>query len=257
MCGNKKIGDKLRKPIGIIKQYFFQHGCELLSETYKNTYELLDYRCRCGNIAQITFRHFQDIKKCELCRKSQRLTYDFVKSCFAKEGCELLETNYKNTLTPMKYKCACGNISKINFSNFQMGKRCKKCGTTIRNPRWIKDRSIAKANYVFSSRCRNMLFRCLKKTGHQKTYLSKEHLGYTHKQLLSHIMQHENWMNVKDKQWHIDHVFPIRAFLDHDIHDVKLINCLDNLRPISQEDNQLKSDKYDKSEFQQWLNGKL
>jgi hypothetical protein len=27
----------------------------------------------------------------------------------------------------MKYKCSCGNISKITFSGFQQGSRCKKC----------------------------------------------------------------------------------------------------------------------------------
>jgi hypothetical protein len=31
---------------------------------------------------------------------------------------------------------------------------------------------------------------------------------------------------------HVDHIFPIQAFLDHGILDLKTINALDNLRPM-------------------------
>jgi len=49
---------------------------------------------------------------------SKKHNYEYVKGCFKEQGCELLEKEYKNNKTKMKYKCNCKNISKITFSNF-------------------------------------------------------------------------------------------------------------------------------------------
>ena len=58
---------------------------------------------------------------------------------------------------------------------------------------------------------------------------------------------------VKNKKWEVDHVFPIKAFLDYGISDLKIINCLDNLQPLSEYDNCSKNAKYDCVEFEKWL----
>jgi len=47
--------------------------------------------------------------------------------------------------------------------------------------------------------------------------------------------------------------FPIQAFLDHGILDLSLINRFDNLRPIIGPENLSKADKYDETDFKQWL----
>ncbi len=59
---------------------------------------------------------------------SKKHTLEYVKEFFEEQGCELLETEYKNYTTKMKYRCSCGNISKIHFGNFKNGRRCNKCG---------------------------------------------------------------------------------------------------------------------------------
>ena len=71
-----------------------------------------------------------------------------------------------------------------------------------------------------------------------------------------HIQSYSNWNVVVNGKWHIDHKFPIKAFLDYGIIDLKIINGLDNLQPLSQKDNLIKHDKYDKIEFEKWLKGK-
>jgi very-short-patch-repair endonuclease len=53
--------------------------------------------------------------------------YKDVYDYFIKENCELLEKEYINNNTLMKYKCSCGNISTIRWRLFQSGKRCKEC----------------------------------------------------------------------------------------------------------------------------------
>ena len=55
-------------------------------------------------------------------------TYEYVKRYFDEQGCELMEKQYIGSGTKMRYRCRCGNISKICFSSFKNGTRCKKCG---------------------------------------------------------------------------------------------------------------------------------
>jgi hypothetical protein len=56
-----------------------------------------------------------------------RLKYSYVKEQFAVNGCELLSDTYVNAHTLMEYRCVCGNLAKINYSNFKSGRRCNKC----------------------------------------------------------------------------------------------------------------------------------
>jgi hypothetical protein len=109
---------------------------------------------------------------------------------------------------------------------------------------------------LFKQRCYKMLRRFLTLTGENKTYRTSEMLGYDHIQLQEHIMNHPNYEIVKNKRWHIDHIFPLKAFLDHNIFDVKLVNCLENLQPITMSENSKKSSNYDPIKFKKWLSEK-
>jgi len=89
--------------------------------------------------------------------------------------------------------------------------------------------------------------------GRKKTTRTETLLGYSRSDLFKHITLHPNWENVKHSDWHIDHIFPIKAFVEHGVTDLKVINALDNLQPILKENNLLKSDNYDKKEFKAYL----
>jgi hypothetical protein len=60
-------------------------------------------------------------------KMGKKLTFEFVKQYFDEQGCELLEKEYINCKTKLKYKCSCGDINKINFHKFKKGQRCRKC----------------------------------------------------------------------------------------------------------------------------------
>ncbi|HCX21883.1 MAG TPA: hypothetical protein DHN29_08205, partial [Cytophagales bacterium] len=77
--------------------------------------------------------------------------------------------------------------------------------------------------------------------------------GYTKKALINHIVTHPNWKMVKNKVWQIDHIFPISAFLEYGIEDVKVINALENLQPLTKWENGSKCNKYSKADFEEWL----
>ena len=61
----------------------------------------------------------------------KRVKWDIekVKQYFEDHDCELLEKEYKNNKTLMRYRCKCRNEKcKITFNNFKRGHRCEECG---------------------------------------------------------------------------------------------------------------------------------
>jgi len=140
-----------------------------------------------------------------------------------------------------------GIILKLRIS------RCRECGINKRSGvnhyEWKPDRVEHELNCIFKQRSYKLISMVLNYTGHLKEQKSYKLLGYNHIQLKEHIINHPNWEIVKNKKWHIDHIFPIKAFLEYGITDVSLINCLDNLQPLDAKKNLCKNDKYDKREF--------
>ena len=122
-----KCVGKEKHNIKSVKETFKKHNCELLETEYINNSTKMKYRCKCGNESQITFQHFQKGVRCMKCSGNERLTYENVKIYFEEQNCELLETEYINAKTKMKYRCKCNNIDYVNYDNFVNGCRCNTC----------------------------------------------------------------------------------------------------------------------------------
>jgi len=132
-CSKKKLSKTKTLTYEYVKQYFEDHGCELLSTTYINNNLLLDYICCCGNISKINFSNFKSGHRCKKCgneklSKNNKHSYDFIKKYFEDNNCVLLSKEYNGVHEPLDFICECGNISKIAFSHFKNGGRCIKCG---------------------------------------------------------------------------------------------------------------------------------
>lgn len=262
-CGHKKKvknneGKTRKHTLEYIKKYFEKNGCELLETEYINNSIPMKYRCCCENISKISFNSFKKGHRCMKCgnkknSKSKTLSYDYVKQRFIDNGCELLENEYISAKTSMKYKCTCGNISKISFDSFNRGARCKKCAiknnSGENNRRWNPNREEIKKNKFYKKRYLSLLYKYLKRINKNKENHTHEILGYSSKDLQTYIINHPNYEKVKDGKWHIDHIIPINAFIEHKIYDEKLINSLDNLQPLSAFDNMSKSDNYLEEDF--------
>ncbi len=314
-----------------VKQYFEDHDCELLETEYKNSKTLMRYRCDCGNpdICKIIFSSFKNGSRCIICGGREKHTFEFVYNYFKERKCKLLETEYLNARTKMRYECDCGNSDcKIRFDSFKSGGRCIDCsGNKIKKKlshsyehvynyfkkydckmldkvytnvhkkirfrcpctrvdyitfnkfqtkkykccsectkkkknrgknhwNWIEDREELKEINIFRRRCRTILRSVLKRIGKPKNGKTYDILGYNSEELREHVYSHPNWEKIKDEDWHIDHIFPIQAFVEYNIRDIKLINCFENLQPLTEEDNLKKGAKYDEKEFESWLIGK-
>jgi len=63
---------------------------------------------------------------------AKKLTYEFVKSSFEKEGYTLLSKGYKNSHTKLDYKCPEGHIHSITWHGWSSGYRCPYCAGNVK-----------------------------------------------------------------------------------------------------------------------------
>lgn len=140
----KCIGRDLYKLEDVIK-YFEKHDCKLLTTEYINMSQKLEYICSCGEKNKITFTKFRRYKKgCIKCYGiKMRHKIEDVKKLFTDNGCTLLETEYHNNDTNMRYICNCGNESKITYINFHRGQRCFKCGQEKKEETSLKNYGVS------------------------------------------------------------------------------------------------------------------
>lgn len=93
-------------------------------------------------------------------------TLEYVLKFFQEHKCKLLETEYKNAKTKMRYKCKCGNESITTWNNFKRGKRCMKCNRCAKlNIEFIRNRFLEKKCILLEDTYINsktkMKYRCI------------------------------------------------------------------------------------------------
>lgn len=239
---------------------FAERGCVLLSD-YQGRHVPIRFICRCGNESEIRLSSFERGSYCFSCSGKSKRTLSEISEAFAKEGYIVISDEYQNATHKIDVICPRKHVHSTSWNNFQQGRRCRLCSIekvteAISGPKhyaWIADRSERKLRHSLSVRSNLMIKRTLNYTGTKKVIATEKALGYSRQQLRDHLENHPNWANVKYGEWHIDHKFPVKAFLDFGIKDVALINCLDNLQPMDSTSNLRKQAAYDKSNFLEWL----
>lgn len=79
----------------------------------------------------------------------------------------------------------------------------------------------------------------LRRIGSPKLARCEELIGYSAAQLAAHLeKQFLPGMTWEDRSaWHIDHIKPVSVFIAEGVIDVRVINALENLRPLWAADN--------------------
>lgn len=73
-CSYKKTAKALCKyTIEDVRKAFYESGCELLSDTYNTTNDVLNYKCVCGNKSEIRFSTFLLGARCMNCAIENRV----------------------------------------------------------------------------------------------------------------------------------------------------------------------------------------
>lgn len=215
--------------------------------------------------------------KCD-CGKKKRirgysLTNGSTKSC----GCAKKASSIDKSIIGLKFNC----LKIIKFSYAKNGHSYYKClcdckKTKIIRGSHVKDGNtkscgcLSKGEYHYNynpnreqikfykhlrHRCDSLLKSCLKRIGKKKEGHTYDILGYTSKELAENL----GITSIEQlKNYEIDHIFPIKAFCDYGISDVKIINSLDNLQLLTPEENNNnnKGCKYDDKKFKKYLKKK-
>jgi hypothetical protein len=159
----------------------------------------------------------------------------------------------------------CSNICKIEWYKSKLRRqtkekrlsivaKCPICKLEFHPTKTLRQHYCSrKCRELFPKKIYKAIQTCLKYTNEEKLNHSHKLLGYTPRELQDHIQKHVNWISIKDKKWHLDHIFPIKAFIEHGIKDISIICCLENLQPLEETLNCSKNDNYDKQKFLDWL----
>ena len=256
---------KQKKTIKDVKQFIEQSGYKLLDTQYFNAFHVMKTICPKAHLYETHWNNFQQGRRCLICQTqkltdAKKLTYSEVNQEFDKRDCTLITKEYQGNQQKLDYICSCGSQSIITLANLKTGHKCQNCRieemSGPNHPNWIKDREEARLRDMVRRRAQTMLKNVIRLIGTRKDARSAKLLGYGPKELKDHIINHPNWNNIKDTKWHLDHIFPIKAFCDYKITDLSLINCLENLQPLEGRENLKKSSKYNKAKFESWLKTK-
>ena len=79
-----------------------------------------------------------------------------------------------------------------------------------------------------------MITRVMKQARTGRTDRTEAMHGYTVEEFRLHIeQQFESWMTWGNHgQWHVDHIVPVGWLIEHGVTDPRIINALDNRRPL-------------------------
>lgn len=111
---------------------------ELLEKEYKNCKTKMKLKCKCGNKHELNFDVIKNLKQtcCAECgiknkiKRKRQNNFPKIKK-FIEENSDaiLLETEYKNNSTKMRFKCKCGEEFITTFAHFkdQNKRECNKC----------------------------------------------------------------------------------------------------------------------------------
>lgn len=242
-----------------VKSIFEQNGFKLLEKQYQNNNKPMDCICSCGNRTRMRMSHVQEGRKCVKYCKPKILSNKFktkdeeIKKVCEENGCKFIDSYIQNRRTRVKYVCKCGRDWEAYLCNFKRFPNCKKCGNLKVSGEncymYDPNRDAVKLRKKFRKMCGQYIKRFMEATGQKKTRHTHELLGYTPQQLQEHVLNHPDYEALKNEDWHVDHIMPIQAFLDHGILDLKIINALDNLRPMKGVENLSKADEYDLNVF--------
>jgi hypothetical protein len=137
---------------GFVKESFKKEGYTLISNTYKNNYTKLDYICPNKHKHSIAWNSWQQGSRCPYCIGNVKLTIEFIRSEFKKEGYKLLSKEYINSKSKLEYVCPKSHKHSITWDNWRSGKRCTYCAGLVKPSYEHVKNSFEKEGYTLLSK---------------------------------------------------------------------------------------------------------
>ena len=123
--------------IEVIKSKFEEEGYKLLTTNYINNRQKLEYICPNNHKHSISWGDWVSGCRCFYCGIStssnkRKLSFEFVKSSFDKEGYTLLTANYTGNTQKLEYVCPNNHRSSITWASWNQGIRCSRCSGNVK-----------------------------------------------------------------------------------------------------------------------------
>lgn len=116
-----------------VKEQIESEGYKLLSKVYININSSLEIMCDKGHVYKTPFTVWKRGGRCRFCQHdSLRLTIEFVRSEFEKEGYTLSSDKYCNAYSKLFFICPNGHEHFITWGNWRSGFRCGKCARNVK-----------------------------------------------------------------------------------------------------------------------------
>lgn len=126
--------------IEFVKEQFEKEGYILVSDVYVNSKIPLEYICPKEHMGCIIWNCWQRGNRCDECGGTKKLTIEFIRVEFEKEGYILLTKEYINAHQELEYICPKGDYGTTIWNSWQQGHRCFRCryenNKGENHPRW-------------------------------------------------------------------------------------------------------------------------
>jgi hypothetical protein len=147
----------IKLDIEFIRSEFAKEGYTLLITVYEGNKQKLDYICPKGHKHKISWQGWQGGNRCPFCVGLGKLTIEYIRSEFVKEGYELLTKVYKNAFQKLEYICPKGHLHSITWNSWQRGRRCPICPSKVSRWEFEVKKYVKSLNVSFLSNSRNTL----------------------------------------------------------------------------------------------------
>jgi len=111
---------------------FEKENYTLLTKIYKNTLQKLEYICPNNHQHSVRWGDWKKGSRCPYCYGNAKLTIEFIKKEFEKEGYVLLNSKYKNSHQKLRYICPNGHNHFIRWYAWKQGARCFYCNGNVK-----------------------------------------------------------------------------------------------------------------------------
>lgn len=162
--------------IEFIKEQFEKENYILLSTTYVNSREKINFICSNGHQNTICWDSWRSGCRCSICSKNVfQYSFDYIKQKFKDENYTLLSNCYINANTKLKYICPNGHEHSVNWNSWKKGNRCVYCTGNIKHTYEYVKQSFTVENYTLLSTKYNNLssklyYRCPNNHVHYTTF---------------------------------------------------------------------------------------
>lgn len=126
-CYKENMSKKMALSLVEVEKHFKDQGCILLSKSYKNAWQYLDYICICGNKSKIQYANFVKGVRCKGCPSKRKYTEQNLKVIIENFNGKYISQTGIDIDDRVRFICHCGNDSDKSIRSLVETKRCNKC----------------------------------------------------------------------------------------------------------------------------------